>query len=62
MAITWKKNLFCESDKTLEQVPREFVDAPSLELFKDRLDGTLSNMVWWKMSLPMAVGFKQNYL
>ncbi|KFQ08446.1 hypothetical protein N329_12495, partial [Haliaeetus albicilla] len=27
------------------RLPREFVDAPSLEVFKARLDGTLSNMV-----------------
>ncbi|KFQ92633.1 hypothetical protein Y956_09511, partial [Nipponia nippon] len=27
------------------RLPREVVDAPSLEVFKARLDGTLSNMV-----------------
>ncbi|KFW74618.1 hypothetical protein N305_02522, partial [Manacus vitellinus] len=26
-------------------LPREVVDAPSLEVFKARLDGTLSNLV-----------------
>jgi len=30
------------------------VDAPSLEVFKARLDGALCNLVWWDMSLPMA--------
>jgi len=34
--------------------PREVVDAPSLEVFKARLDGALSNIVRWKMSLPMT--------
>jgi len=29
----------------LEQLPREVVDAPSLEVFKARLDGTLGNLV-----------------
>jgi len=36
------------------RLPREAVDAPSLEAFKTRLDRALSNLVWWKMSLPMA--------
>jgi len=35
-------------------LPREAVDAPSLAVFKARLDGALSNLVWWKGSLPMA--------
>ncbi|KFV05535.1 hypothetical protein N340_05493, partial [Tauraco erythrolophus] len=26
-------------------LPREVVDAPSLETFKDKLDGTLSNLI-----------------
>jgi len=33
------------------RVPREAVAAPSLAGFKARLDGALSNLVWWKMSL-----------
>ena len=38
------------------RLPREVVDAPSLEVFKARLDGALSNLIWWKVSLPMAGG------
>ncbi|KAJ7427550.1 hypothetical protein WISP_05963 [Willisornis vidua] len=34
-------------------VPRETVAAPSLEVSKDRLDGTWSNLGWWKVSLSM---------
>jgi len=34
------------------RLPREVVDAPSLEAFKARLDGALSNLVWWNVSLP----------
>ncbi|KAK4808831.1 hypothetical protein QYF61_001339 [Mycteria americana] len=30
------------------RLPREVVDAPSLEVFKARLDGALSNVVYWK--------------
>ena len=38
------------------RLPREVVAGPSLEVFKARLDGALSNLVWWKVSLPMAGG------
>ena len=44
------------------RLPREAVDAPSLEVFKARLDGPLSNLVWWKMSLLMAGGLELNDL
>ena len=38
------------------RLPREVVDAPSLEVFKTRLDEALGNLVWWRVSLPMAGG------
>jgi len=38
------------------RLPREAVAAPSLAVFKARLDGALSNLGWWKMSLLMAGG------
>jgi len=41
------------------RLPREAVDAPSLAVFKARLDGALSNLVWWKVSLPMAGGLER---
>ena len=37
-------------------LPREEADAPSLETFKVRLDGALSNLISLKMSLLMAEG------
>ena len=40
------------------RLPREAVAAPSLEVFKARVDGALSSLVWWKMSLPMAEGLE----
>jgi len=40
------------------RLPREVVGPPSLEVFKARLDGALSNLVWWKTSLPMAGGLE----
>ena len=40
------------------RLPREVVDAPSLEVFKISLDGALSNLAWWEVSLPMAGGLE----
>jgi len=37
-------------------LPREVVEAPSLETFQARLEGALSNLVWLKMSLLTAGG------
>jgi len=42
--------------KHWDRPPREAVAAPSLAVFKARLDGALSNVVWWKVSLLMAGG------
>ena len=39
-------------------LPREAVAAPSLAVFKTRLDGTLRSLGWWKMSLIMAGGLE----
>ena len=39
--------------KLWHRLPREVVDAPTLETFKSRLDGAL---VWLKMSLLTAGG------
>jgi len=36
------------------RLPRESVDAPSLAVFRARLDGALANLVKWKVSLPVA--------
>jgi len=39
-------------------LPREVVDALALEVFKARLDGALSSLIWWKVTLPMAGGLE----
>jgi len=44
--------------KHWNRLPREAVDTPSPAVFKARLDGALRNLVWWKMSLPMAGGLE----
>jgi len=46
----------------LNLLPRKVVDVPSLEVLKARLDGALSNLVWWKMSLLMAEGLELDVL
>jgi len=38
------------------RLPREVGDAPSLETFKVRLDGALSNLIQLKMTLLIAGG------
>ena len=40
------------------RLPRKAVDAPSLEVFKARLDEALGNLIWWVASLPMVGGLE----
>ncbi|KAK4825989.1 hypothetical protein QYF61_003751, partial [Mycteria americana] len=37
------------------RLPREVMDAPSVEVFKVRLARALSNLVWWKSILYLPV-------
>jgi len=39
-------------------LPKEAVDAPSLEAFKARLDVALGSLVWWLATLHIAGGLK----
>ncbi|KFQ05860.1 hypothetical protein N329_00691, partial [Haliaeetus albicilla] len=41
----WRKFFTVRVVKHWNRLPREAVDAPSLEVFKARLDGALSNLV-----------------
>jgi len=43
--------------KHWNRLPREMLDAPSLETFKARLYGALSNLIELKMSLLTAGGW-----
>ena len=40
------------------RLPKEAVDAPSLEAFKARLDVALGSLVWWLVTLHIAGGLK----
>ena len=44
------------------RLPKEVVDAPSLEAFKARLDVALGSLVWWLVTLHIAGGLKLNDL
>ena len=39
------------------RLPKEVVDAPSLEALKDRLDVALGSLVWWLATLHIAGGW-----
>ena len=40
------------------RLPKEVVDAPSLDAFKARLDVALGSLVWWLATLHIAGGLK----
>ena len=42
------------------RLPKEVVDAPSLEAFKARLDVALGSLVWWLATLHIAGGLNLN--
>jgi len=42
-------------------LPKEAVDAPSLEAFKARLDVALGSLVCWLVTLHIAGGLKLDY-
>ena len=42
------------------RLPKEVVDALSLEAFKARLDVALGSLVWWLVTLHTAEGLKLN--
>ena len=45
-----------EGGDALNRLPKEAVDAPSLEAFKARLDVALSSLVCWLATLHIAGG------
>jgi len=53
-----KKFITVRAVRHWHRLPREAVAAPSLAVFKARLNVALSNLVWWKVFLPMAGGLE----
>ena len=41
------------------RLPKDVVDAPSLEAFKARLDVALGSLVWWLVTLHIAGGWNE---
>ena len=58
MILNWKRYFTMRVVRHWNRLPRETVDVPSLEVFKARLDGVLSNLVKREVSLPIAGGLK----
>jgi len=55
--VTWLlREYHTESGDALNRLPKEAVDAPSLEAFKARLDVALGSLVWWLATLHIAGG------
>jgi len=52
-----RRKLFTQRD-ALNRLPKEAVDAPSLQAFKARLDVVLGSLVWWLVTLHTAGGLK----
>ena len=44
--------------KHWNRLPKEVVDALSLDALKGRLDGALGSLVWWLVILHIAGGLK----
>ena len=44
------------------RLPKEAVDAPSLQAFKARLDVALGSLVWWLATLHIAGGLEPDDL
>ena len=51
-----KKFFHTEGGEALNRLPKEAVDAPSLEAFKARLDVALGSLVCWLATLHIAGG------
>ena len=51
-----RKFFHTEDSDALNRLPKEAVDAPSLEAFKARLDVALGSLVCWLATLHIAGG------
>jgi len=55
----WSWLMNCRRPCLMLLLPREIVDAPSLEAFKARLVVALGILVWWLVTLHIAGGWNQ---
>ena len=49
-----RRKFLTEGGDALNRLPKEAVDAPSLQAFKTRLDVALGSLVQWLATLPTA--------
>jgi len=54
--MAWNSGCSQEGGDALNRLPKEAVDAPSLQAFKARLDVALGSRVWWLVTLHIAGG------
>ena len=54
--LCYLTHLHPEGGDTLNRLPKEAVDAPSLQAFKARLDVALGSLVCWLATLQIAGG------
>ena len=53
--LDFRRKYFAERVVThWNRLPKEVVNAPSLEAFKARLDVSLGSLVWWLVTLHLA--------
>ena len=58
-----RRKFFTQRVVTLwNRLPKEVVDAPSLEAFKARLDVALGSLGWWLVTLHIAGGLELDEL
>ena len=57
-SFKFKEEVFhTQGGDALNRLPKEAVDAPSLQAFKARLDVALGSLVWWLAPLHIAGGW-----
>ena len=56
--MRYKEEVFHTEGEHWNSLPKEVVDAPSLEAFKARLAVALGSLVWWLATLQIARGLQ----
>jgi len=56
--VRYKEEVFHTEGEHWNSLPKEVVDAPSLEAFKARLGVALGSLVWWLATLHIALELK----
>ena len=57
--MAWNSGCSQEGGDALNRLPKEAVDAPSLQAFRARLDVALGSLVCWVATLHIAGGWNE---